>query len=647
MTPPQTMSLKKREASQSTTAVSAQSIHDIRHNIDIVQSSKRAKVVSKAAPAKPPLPPSKRQQSLDAMFRRSNPPLSDSTSFLQASFDQASPLDPVIQSFTTNASEEPDRIFSESESSTPSSNNTSFMSVDTNDNDNDNNDERRATDLYGTQFSGGTQVDEDYIDNLELQRSFFAAERAAFPATDGSLLDDLHANGPFSKAECRLPPDLPYWYTFELYRISQSLGIKVNWLWEKLLKDLDKRRPSFNEFWGAVKALHRELTADTGMSTVLPPKSYIPDWTLHEDAYCDAKTRSSVALTARLDFNAKDAKHLFAFRLNPITHDKSCRFHRHFGADRFLTIDMPYFDNRSLPTALLKALKTQGGLQILHDSIFEWLTTNDLHIAGRRWRAFYAEPIKGRSRKRRKEEKSRQRLHLFAINGLDFNDPARARLNLTQHQPMSLLDLIDWHLSLKDNSHSTDMRLFARIQLGLSKTLPTIVLESHEFIEVPDVLAQNRDGTEVTDGTIMTDGCARISYQLARAVWGCHEKLGEDVPSAFQARIGGAKGLWQVDYTNAYPHVSERGFWVEIRGSQLKIKPHPGDQEDADESQRTFEVVKYSKSCDPGHLNIQLINIMSYCGVPRNALSDVLNADLAEYLETMKSAMHDPLDLRI
>ena len=49
-----------------------------------------------------------------------------------------------------------------------------------------------------------------------------------------------------------------------------------------------------------------------------------------------------------------------------------------------------------------------------------------------------------------------------------------------------------------------------------------------------------------TDGkTVMSDGCAMMSPALARAI---AKKLGlDDIPSAFQGRISGAKGLWTAD----------------------------------------------------------------------------------------------------
>lgn len=647
MPPPQPSSLKKREASQSTGVVSVQPISVPSKQTDGLQNSKRAKTITKTAPLS--RPPS-RQQSLDNMFARADPSSVESTSVNQTSFDQTTQVDPLIRSFTTNASEEPDRVFSDNGLSTPSSNATSFMSVD------DNDESYLAPSTGDTQFSGGTQIDQDYLDDIEAQRSFHAAENGASHSTSNSLLNDLYTNSPFKPRQCRLPLDLSYWYTFELYRISDSFGIDVKDLYKRLIRDHEKKQLPFDDLWQGAKALVQESKTSGNTTTMLPIKSSIPNCALQQDLYYDPISTSSVSFTGKLDF-CENAGSLFVFKLNPITYEKSCRFHRQFGADRFLAIDMPYFDSRSLPKHLAEMLKAQGDLAKLHDSVFRWLTTTDLHIAGRKWRAFYTEPIKSRSKKKRREENPRQRLHLFAVDGFDFKhaagdnpdskSPMQPSQQSSQHDPMSVLEFINWHIRLDKNAYSTDMKLFARIQLGLSKTLPTIVLEPHEFIEAPDVLAQNADGTDVTDGTIMTDGCARISFQLARAVWNCYDKPGEDVPSAFQARIGGAKGLWQVDYTNAHPEVSERGFWIEIRDSQLKIKPQPAKWKSADESQRTFEVVKHSTTCTPAHLNIQLINILNYCGVPRTALGEVLNADLAEYLDTLKSAMHDPLKLRI
>lgn len=172
------------------------------------------------------------------------------------------------------------------------------------------------------------------------------------------------------------------------------------------------------------------------------------------------------------------------------------------------------------------------------------------------------------------------------------------------------------------------------------------MLEPSEFIYVPDKKPVGKDGKEINNGTIMTDGCSRISYNLAAAIWKQIGKDNENVPSAFQARISGAKGLWIVDYNNCHANTSPRGYWIEFSDSQLKIQPHPRDRTDADEYQRTFEVVKTSHPCTPANLNIQLITIFENRKVPRESLKELLLAELNEYYDSLTIAMQDPVELR-
>jgi hypothetical protein len=69
---------------------------------------------------------------------------------------------------------------------------------------------------------------------------------------------------------------------------------------------------------------------------------------------------------------------------------------------------------------------------------------------------------------------------------------------------------------------------------------------------------------ESSNGTPMNDGIGRISHSLLREV---RDVMGLDfLPTAIQARIGGAKGLWMMDLS-PYPP-DER--WIEIYPSQRK-----------------------------------------------------------------------------
>lgn len=519
-------------------------------------------------------------------------------------------------------SEATDEIFSDDEDDYSSSNNTSILS--------------ETHDGTETRFSGGTQLDREFMNDPALNRSFRTAGASSQNAQQ--LLDTVATGGPLRPVTRQLPTNLPFWMTYELYRISLHLSCDVSLVFRRICKACETEAPLFSRFWKEVVAI---CLAD---KNPIPIKSAIKNWTHEDNLYLHPATARSVSLSARLDFSKTPEKHLFELKLNPLENDKSFRFQRKFGADRFLVLDIPCFAPE-YPKYIPEKLRTSFKPEEIHERIFDWLGTKDLYIAGRMWRAFYVEP-KDVPKKRRKDEGQRLKVHLFAVNGFDFAS-LRASSQDTRHRPISLTELIQWHIPILPNSGSTDLKLFARMHLGLSRTTPTVTLLPKEFIPVRDKKPQTPDGQEIENGEIMTDGCARMSYPLAQVVWKQIGNPTENVPSAFQARIAGAKGLWVVDYENSYPEISSRGFWIEVSDSQLKIKPHPAERAEADEFQRTFEVVKTSHRCSPANLNPQLITILENHMIPRNVLGELMLAELSEYYDSLSSAMDGPTELRL
>lgn len=526
------------------------------------------------------------------------------------------------RSFDTNLSEDVDPVFSDPEIDPTSSNDTSLADWD------------NTTDNPSTRFSGGTQLDHEFQSDVNLNRSFRTLDTISQPLV--KLLDDVATSGPFKAVRRQLSEHLNFWYTFELYRLSLHLGCDVGSLFHKIKTVCGTDDPGFSRFWAEVVTICR----DAGKP--VPQKSDLKSWTYEDNLYIDKSKSKSVSFSARLDFGANPDKELFNLKLHPPSTDRSCRFHRKFGADRFLILDIPCFAPE-WPMQIPEKLRTNMKPEDLHNKIWDWLGQEDLYIAGRMWRAFYVEGKD--NKKKRKEEGNRLKVCLFAVHGFDFATH-KSPASDPRHRAVSLLELVQWHIPLDPNSQSTDLKLFARIHLGLSRTTPTVVLEPSEFIYVPDKKPQGDDGKELDNGLIMTDGCSRISYNLATAIWKEIGKDSESMPSAFQARIGGSKGLWIVDYHDSHQGASSRGFWIEVSDSQLKIQPHPKDRLDADEHQRTFEVVKMSHPCTSANLNIQLISILENRNVPRLVLAELLLAELRDYYDSLSVAMKDPAELR-
>lgn len=144
----------------------------------------------------------------------------------------------------------------------------------------------------------------------------------------------------------------------------------------------------------------------------------------------------------------------------------------------------------------------------------------------------------------------------------------------------------------------------------------------------------------------MNDGCSVCSPAVMRKI---RDELGLDTtPSAVQARLGGAKGMWFVDPDPNVDWVSE-DLWIKITKSQLKYDFHENQDQYpdiADWARLTLFVVKTSKKPSSAHLNSQLIPIMQERGVNRSAFEELLKEDLEEGLDWLIRSAKDRIELR-
>ena len=127
--------------------------------------------------------------------------------------------------------------------------------------------------------------------------------------------------------------------------------------------------------------------------------------------------------------------------------------------------------------------------------------------------------------------------------------------------------------------------------------------------------------------------------------------LGLDyVPSAFQGRIGPAKGVWFVDALEEAPASLARAdtkvYWIEVTDKQQKFEPHPIDSLSHDNERVTFEVYKYSRRLSSAFLNFQLMPILEDRGVPRKEFIDLFRENLSSQVAQLEAAMEDVLALR-
>ncbi|EDN02758.1 predicted protein [Histoplasma mississippiense (nom. inval.)] len=399
-----------------------------------------------------------------------------------------------------------------------------------------------------------------------------------------NIIQDLEEKGPFSNKNV-VKTTVPLRYRYEAQRAANFFKVPA----ENILQKLDRRKlPEYEDFW---KSLHN------GEQERLEKTAPEP-WDMAVDQYKDRKlTGDVVTLSCELTWCSQKEPGYFKLNLKPLKLMRGYRFCRRFGSDRFLELTYPILTE---PPAHLVRKGNAVEKDILIDAISRWMATSEHHLVGRVWKVLYLEDIQNKQKKAKKYDSGeiragvsaieiphKQKAYFFATDGIDFRkagDPLDIPPHVEtsgQRTSMSIDALIDWHMPRAKNSHQSDMKLFQRLHLGLSRTLATVILRREEIIYVKD-----------PPGTVMNDGCALMSKSLGMAV---ASALGLDGhPAIFQARISGAKGVWMVDLDDSRFKTGDRGFWLQITESQLKIHPAPPhDTKPMDEPQLTFEVVQW------------------------------------------------------
>lgn len=155
--------------------------------------------------------------------------------------------------------------------------------------------------------------------------------------------------------------------------------------------------------------------------------------------------------------------------------------------------------------------------------------------------------------------------------------------------------------------------MLIQIPPGLTRATPTAVLERREIrIGLPDLKSPT--------GEIMHDGIGRMSITLGRRIANLLDI--HPTPSAFQGRIGSAKGVWIIDTSD-----TSEETWIDIYDSQIKWKC-----DFIDDHHRTFEVKTYSKALKSGELTHQFIPVLEDRAIDANRMRDVIANRLQESL---------------
>ena len=436
--------------------------------------------------------------------------------------------------------------------------------------------------------------------------------------------------------------------------MSLYTGVSASALYERLAsKNLlssaeEGSSKHYNQVWSALAgrvAIDRKT---------LPERSSVSAWEKAEKAFI------GVSLGGELTYSKSGQDSLFQFQLKPLKTEPSYRLQRHFGGHRFLQLSLPGLRPRELPEHL------KDSADLARQRIIDWLLDCTHEILGRRWRPFFSkpEPTSTTSRKAKKYvfNESQTRLYLFAETGHGFQLPTSQRsgdISDVRSPPVwSVEKMIEWLIEIPRHADELCPKLYARIALGVSQTVPTYAFAWHQIVRTDDALSSSpvkrtldrkrsndkKGGApKLADGSaVMNDGCARISRLAARHVADMLGMQDMPTPTAFQGRIGGAKGVWFVDPAN---EEGEDKVWIEVSDSQLKYEWHDVDKTYPDKLRLTFEVSSRPISLRSARLNFQLLPLLISRGVPARLLEAYLTADIDEQVVRAKAATDSPRSL--
>lgn len=438
-------------------------------------------------------------------------------------------------------------------------------------------------------------------------------------------LRDLPNQGLFMEDFPRSMMEAPFIVRLECALIAATNGLSP----ATVLNPYTQAASTYEGFWEAISKGNVSRSKPLNIKRRSTPKA----WAAAKDRF------QGWTLKGSLQFNTHTSGQLFSLQLEPLQWDNSCRLQRKFGSDRFLYLTVPAFDYSAVPHQFKPYVS-------LIEKQWELWLTKDHSFVGRKWRAFHLEDVKKKKspRNSRKDDGAKKRVVLFATEGCDITS-------------ITIGEMLNWFFPFAHNTKQSFCKAFARLDLALSRTTPTISLKPSQVHYILDTVADGSreddryndrklDWSEPYDephSVVMNDGCSVISMGAARLIWKALRQPGA-VPSAFQGRFGGAKGMWMVSAVNT------NDVWIQITESQLKFNPYPVDKDPTDRwydpLRLTFEVNGYSTYPTAADLHMAFIPILVDRGVSVQAMSKLINERLDFKREELIDTLADPTRIR-
>ncbi|KAK8233703.1 RNA dependent RNA polymerase-domain-containing protein [Phyllosticta capitalensis] len=487
--------------------------------------------------------------------------------------------------------------------------------------------------------------DEDFQENVfhrVRQQEEIANPTQASPRIEDLEIDTAsQVNISPAKCENLFVPDineelesLQFKYRWDYVRVAEATNSKP----EDLVQNRSANADDYDTFWSCLME-HESFRSRPAAVPRSSPKAW------------KAPNFENVKLKASLSFNTSNVGPLSKLHMQPLRTETSCRFQRAFGGDRFLYIEVPSF--HLMPSHI------SDQQRYLPDRFVEWLETPKRFL-GRVWKAFFVDPIQPRKRQNETELRGYQVI-LFALHGCDLEGKRQRVSSRAPRQAMDIYDLLNWFMPLEEpNSSQAFPKAFARIALGLTTTNPGLSFMPSQVRYVEDIVADDApEDDEYNDAAltwpidttnkkrVMNDGCARISVGAAQELWKSVGR-GGPLPSTFQGRIGGAKGMWILSASQDTRDPEHKDVWIEINNSQLKFKPHQDDYDHNkyDPHRLTFDLHSITDQASSSKIYLSFFPILHDRGVPEESLMNLFGQYLDQERSKLFEATESPVCLR-
>uniref|UniRef100_A0A8H7TRK7 RNA-dependent RNA polymerase n=1 Tax=Bionectria ochroleuca TaxID=29856 RepID=A0A8H7TRK7_BIOOC len=434
----------------------------------------------------------------------------------------------------------------------------------------------------------------------------------------------------------KLPESLnhaPLGVVWEITRAAAHCGVDVG--------EFDLRYES-GAAWHEQKKLRAQLATRSELfrGKGLPPQSDDAVWAASLESF---RSGTKVVVLS-VEFQAgKPSDPFYIAKLDPLHFHLGHRLDRRWGSDRLLEVTIPTL-----------APSKSSGLEADRErerskTIIRWLCGQAHYFLGRLWAPFFTRPTKKPIKDVREPEKSGdqylEQIYFFAIDGNNFTPsipnsapPQDEAEMLHERTKMSLSELFEWSISGSQSGNQRVPKLFSRLALNLSRTIPTVTLKPEQIRFRKDIVSTKRYEK------VMNDGIGRISRSLANKI---AASLGLTVaPCAYQARFGSAKGMWVIDLGD---DESNENDWIELYESQIKWKCNFQDPQHL-----TFEVKSWPRKLVSNALNQQFIPILETQApslekklAMRDAVAKHLVRGLQEDLDLAKAALSNSAALSL